>query len=865
MAKEKRTRVDRHLGRVSNADAHALPPGANQLQDNLQCAIEGQMTVREGIQKQTSFIPSSPGSDDNIAIFAFNPGFGAYLVTHDTGGTIDARRGSTNTTIASSRSTFTPMSFARTPTGELIGVDGMSRGIFWNGTSASAWPLGITAPSSAPTIATPVGGAATAGDYYCAYRYVDISVPTGKLSSLSSATTATAATNDKFEWTGLVASTEVRITGTTARRGAVELWRSASGAPNVFYKIVSLVHNGTITSTADSGGFQQHTVPTGHGIVVGQRITIAGASHASVNVTQQVSASAATTITTTTAFSATATGGTWVTEGYMSDTSSDNTLILNAIVDETARLVVIDSQGDLGARRFVPPPKTKQHVVIHQRRAFYLADVLYNEGTVTTDGDTTIVGSGTSWTTDMAGRYITIDGEPYPLLISSVGSATAITLATACVTTASGKSYMIRPSATERNAILYSEEDEPESVPATNLIVLQTDPNDDDELVGGFSLGSVLYVTYERHIHSVVYAENPLRDGSADLLQNRGAVNKRAVDLFEGQAYLMDALGVYSMSAGGDIEVGSGQEVQDLFRDATVDQSKAKWFFVQADPRSRIIRYFVTNAGDTSTRPTRCIAMSTFTGRWWTEHYQEQFGGATKLAVSGVLKPQYAGEDDRVWAHGDTSDGVSSIVTGTVTSAGTTTLTDSGASFASGQTLVGASGYIYSGTSKGSEFRVVSRDSGTVLTITPSTTTDTTSKYAIGAIPWSFRTGQYDLTGDQSWEVVFDPTTGDSRFDVRALFNHASSIDTNVLPVITGKNFYRDTTNGDLVVSMCSVNATAILAGFGSGTIGYVDVRLPYTPPQTGFQGRQWVALDFRGYQGDEAVRIHYVNLKGVQ
>ena len=60
--------------------------------------------------------------------------------------------------IKSGLNTAEPMVFAKTRQGHIIGVNGIDRGIFWDGRSATAGELGIDAPLVSPTIYTPTQG-----------------------------------------------------------------------------------------------------------------------------------------------------------------------------------------------------------------------------------------------------------------------------------------------------------------------------------------------------------------------------------------------------------------------------------------------------------------------------------------------------------------------------------------------------------------------------------------------------------------------------------------------------------------------------------------------------------------------------------
>ena len=58
-------------------------------------------------------------------------------------------------TIKTGLDTTNPMSFAKTRHGYLIGVNGINRGIFWDGRSSASNELGIDPPSTPPVMLTP--------------------------------------------------------------------------------------------------------------------------------------------------------------------------------------------------------------------------------------------------------------------------------------------------------------------------------------------------------------------------------------------------------------------------------------------------------------------------------------------------------------------------------------------------------------------------------------------------------------------------------------------------------------------------------------------------------------------------------------
>jgi len=112
--------------------------------------------------------------------------------------------------------------------GVIYGVNGINRGIRWDGFAASVGQLGVTAPVTAPTITPDTGGAASAGSYDCAYRYVARDLEGDVFSNFSAITTTTMTANQEFNWSAMDAPTEARVTH-------VQLWRTSVDQTNVYY------------------------------------------------------------------------------------------------------------------------------------------------------------------------------------------------------------------------------------------------------------------------------------------------------------------------------------------------------------------------------------------------------------------------------------------------------------------------------------------------------------------------------------------------------------------------------------------------------------------------------------------------------
>ena len=75
--------------------------------------------------------------------------------------------------------------------------------------------------------------------------------------------------------------------------------------------MITLGKTGTVSSSANSGGFIQFTVPSGHGLGTSDTLEVSGHTVASGNAIHTISATTATTITTGTAYVSDGSGGTW--------------------------------------------------------------------------------------------------------------------------------------------------------------------------------------------------------------------------------------------------------------------------------------------------------------------------------------------------------------------------------------------------------------------------------------------------------------------------------------------------------------------------------------------------------------------------
>jgi hypothetical protein len=192
--------------------------------------------------------------------------------------------------------------------------------------------------------------------------------------------------------------------------------------------------------------------------------------------------------------------------------------------------------------------------------------------------------------------------------------------------------YGANTNGTRPNSLLFSEVDEPESVPDVNEVVIQNNTGSQDKVIALIPYGAMMLVAQERHMYRLTYVAQPVIDAAISLAGYRGLLNKRCWATFEGGLYCVDSFGMYGFD-------GSSMEplsvaVDDYWRDGVIDFSKSANFFVQADSPSRVIRFHYCKSTD-STTPPRALCYSLATKSWWEETYPQGIGASTVIRLNG--------------------------------------------------------------------------------------------------------------------------------------------------------------------------------------------------------------------------------------
>lgn len=203
--------------------------------------------------------------------------------------------------------------------------------------------------------------------------------------------------------------------------------------------------------------------------------------------------------------------------------------------------------------------------------------------------------------------------------------------------------YGVDTSGKARNSILFSEVDEPESVPEENEIVLQQNSRDADSVSALIPYGPTLLIMQTRHAYSLSFSSQPLIDAQVTPIAYRGCLNQRSWEIYDGVCYALDQSGIYAITPGGQVEPIS-DAIDDLFK-TKIDSSAFKWSFLSVDPATKTLRAFVAFTADNAGAfPSAAICYSLETKTWWLERYPQRLTAGTNVRLSnGDFRCVYGG------------------------------------------------------------------------------------------------------------------------------------------------------------------------------------------------------------------------------
>lgn len=349
--------------------------------------------------------------------------------------------------------------------------------------------------------------------------------------------------------------------------------------------------------------------------------------------------------------------------------------------------------------------------------------------------------------------------------------------------------YAVDTSGERPNSLMYSEVDEPESVPAENELVVQENTGTPDAIVALIPLGGNLLVVQKSHIYKLTYVAQPVIDASIVLAGYRGILNQRCWDVLGGVAFIADGSGLYAFD--GQQEEAVSAAVDDRWRSGEIDFSKASKFHVRADSSTRTIRFYYCRSGDSE--PVRAMCYCVATKAWWDEEYPTAITATCAVMLN----------DRRAILSGTSSGGF---------------LKEGGVS-----------------------------DSG-------------------AAIPYELRTGNAALattSGSRSVAVVYRPTPSDSSLQVRLHYNNSETPRANAISSDRGDGFA--TTLGSTAAVL---NMKKSRSALGDSN-GFARAHFSGRRDELSSGGDRHVAVAIAGTQSgtssSDAVVIHSVLIEGAE
>lgn len=522
-----------------------------------------------------------------------------------------------------------------------------------------------------------------------------------------------------------------------------------------------------------------------------------------------------------------------------------------------------DADGnDLGITSNGEPPSFKRVVVNHKGLMWYGVDTLWTEGAAKlANASATVTGIGdTGWTAEMVGWEFYPRGanntERY--VVQSVNTSTQTLTLTESYggDSAEYAAYALRPGQDERRTLYFSEAARPYSVDADKSVTVGEAPGD-GEITALMPFQAWMFVLCEHSAYRIVYDDRPDR-GEVYNSGQRGCVNQRCWVLADGDAYLMDRRGFWAYR--GNSSESIGEAVQPLFKRTTgrrINWQRTEHFHAVYDPSTETIRWFVCLEG--LRYPRHAICFHIRRDRWWIETFSVPIASSCLGNINGRPQVFLGSEGERVFAlgHGvlDGVDPDQGTARGTVTSATSTTLTDSTATFSTA--LVGMPVRIVSGRGKGQVNHVAARTSATLLTLRNEwrIPPDATSVYQLGGVLCRWQTGKlrYAYSGEdekRGLEVLWDPVDAESRFaakvyhdqSVAAVSRRRRSVSDGVTTVAGESEFSIDATKANGFASIYTDSFKAVRA-----------------------DGPRFVKWELEAVPSEEQMVIQEVNVLGVR
>ena len=290
-----------------------------------------------------------------------------------------------------------------------------------------------------------------------------------------------------------------------------------------------------------------------------------------------------------------------------------------------------------------------------------------------------------------------------------------------------------------------------------------------------------------------------------------------------------------------------------------------------ADRPKEKLYFLMSFVGDGDDLPTRALVFNIRRETFDPMHYPVQICGAAMVEKDGETRLVFGSENEKIHL---TDEGTTDVLTSEVLGEGSTTVSSTSSTLACEGSVsnfvaghVGASVYIYEGAGKGQRRTINVIDSGTVVTLRTAwdvgSVPDATSKFVVGAVEWNWKSSSFPMSASddrtpRSVELKFKPTTSPQSADVRMFYNGSTTVTTNESSVNEGDAVEIRETNKDDVVFHMKAGRSILSDSTGRETYRFSGVN------SISGQGDHSLAIELRGYAGDEAQEIQEINIDGV-
>jgi len=332
------------------------------------------------------------------------------------------------------------------------------------------------------------------------------------------------------------------------------------------------------------------------------------------------------------------------------------------------------------------------------------------------------------------------------------------------------------------NSLLYSEVDEPESVPDENELVVQENTSTPDAVVALIPLGGQLLVAQTSHLYALNYVAQPVLDASILLVAYRGILNAQCWDVVAGAAVLVDSYGMYAFD--GNKEEALSVPIDNYWRDNIIDFSKSSQFHIKADISTKTVRFFYCRSTDSA--PVRALCYCFATKAWWEETYPQAITAACQAGIASKQEVLCA---------------------------------------TSGGAFLKAAGLSDSGT----------------------------------AIPYVFQTGNAALSAEQNRSVslLYRPTDADASLAMSLHYNNSSDARPNAIAADRGDGF--TTTHGSTAATL-NMNLNRSALGEANG---FAQARYTGRLDDRSSGGDRHVAVRISGEQSADQIAIYAIRMSG--